>query len=116
MKLGQVLQASRLRPASSAGQPALSLPNGRSPLSSFEALFRFGRRQIVLAGHHLSTGLAFKFEPGAMGNTAPGLCGPFVGGQAHRRRRLRDLTRGKLGQGREDELLLSDLLAGVSYA
>ena len=51
-----------------------------------------------------------------MGNPAAGLCGPFIGGQAHRRRRLRDLTRGKLGQGREDELLLSDLLAGVSYA
>jgi hypothetical protein len=47
-------------------------------------LFRFGRRQIVVAGHHLSTGLAFQFEPGAMGNPAAGLCGPFVGGQAHR--------------------------------
>ena len=51
-----------------------------------------------------------------MGNPAAGLCGPFIGGQAHRRRRLRNLTRGKLGQRREDELRLSDLLAGVSYA
>ena len=92
------------------------MPNGRSPLSSLEALLRFGRRQIVLAGNHLSTRLAFEFEPGALGDLAANLCGPFVGGQAHRRRRLRDLTRGKLGQGREDELLLSDLLAGVSYA
>jgi len=51
-----------------------------------------------------------------MGNLAAGLCGPFVGGQFHRCRRLRDLARGKLGQDREDELRLSDLLAGVSYA
>ena len=75
-----------------------------------------GRRQIVLAGHDLSTGLVFKFEPGAMGDAAAGLCGLFVGWQAHRRLSLRDLTFGKLGQGREDELRLSDLLAGVSYA
>ena len=81
-----------------------------------QRLFRFGRRQIVLAGNHLSTRLAFKFEPGALGDLAAGLCGPFVGGQAHRRHGLRDLTRGKLGQGREDELRLSDLLVGVSYA
>ena len=66
-------------------------------------------------GNHLSTGLAFKFHSGAVGNPAAGLRGLSVGGQAHRRR-LRDLTRGKLGQGREDELRLSDLLAGVSYA
>jgi hypothetical protein len=51
-----------------------------------------------------------------MGDPAAGLCGLLVGGQVHRRRRLRNLTRGKLGQGREDELRLSDLLAGVSYA
>jgi hypothetical protein len=51
-----------------------------------------------------------------MGNPAAGLCGPFVCGQSHRRLSLRDLTRGKLGQRREDELRLSDLLAGVSYA
>jgi hypothetical protein len=36
--------------------------------------------------------------------------------QPDRRHGLRDLTRGKLGQGREDEFGLSDLLAGVSYA
>jgi len=87
----------------------------RSPLLSIEALFRFGRRQIVLAGHHLSTGLAFQFEPGAMGDPAARFCGHLVGGQAHRRLSLRNLKRGKLGQGREDELRLSDLLAGVSY-
>ena len=52
----------------------------------------------------------------AMSNPAASLCGPLVGGQADRRHRLRDLTRGKFGQGREDELRLSDLLAGVSYA
>jgi len=51
-----------------------------------------------------------------MGNPAAGLCGPFIGGQAHRRHRLRDLARRKLGQGREDGLRISDLLAGVSYA
>ena len=84
--------------------------------SRLETLFRFGRGQIVLAGNHLSTGFAFKFEPGAMGNPAAGLSGPFVSGQSHRRLSLRDLTRGKLGQGREVELRLSDLLAGVSYA
>ena len=67
-------------------------------------------------GNHLSTGLAFKFHSGAVGNPAAGLRGLSVGGQAHRRRRLRNLTRGKLGQRREDELRLSDLLAGVSYA
>jgi len=88
----------------------------RSPFSSLESLFRFGRRQIVLAGHHLSTGLAFKFEPGAMSNPAARLCDLLVGGQAHCRFSLRDLTGGQLGQGREDELRLSDLLAGVSYA
>ena len=88
----------------------------RSPFSSLEYLFRFGRRQIVLAGNYLSTRLAFKFHSGAMSNPAAGLCGPFVGGQAHRRRCLRNLARGKLGQGREDGLRLSDLLAGVSYA
>jgi hypothetical protein len=70
---------------------------------------------MVLAGNHLSTGLAFKFEPGPMRDPAASLCGPFVGGQSHRRR-LRDLTRGKLCQGREDGPCLSDLLAGVSYA
>jgi len=64
---------------------------------------------------HLSPRLAFKFHSGAMGNPAAVLCGPFVGGQAHRRLSLRNLKRGKLGQGREDELRLSDLLAGVSY-
>jgi hypothetical protein len=51
-----------------------------------------------------------------MGNPAAVLGGLLVGGQAHDRLSLRDLTRGKLGQGREDELRLSDLLAGVSYA
>ena len=51
-----------------------------------------------------------------MGNPAAGLCGPFVGGQANRRLSLRDLARVKLGQGREDELRLSDLLGGVFYA
>jgi hypothetical protein len=51
-----------------------------------------------------------------MGDPAADLCSPFVGGQSHRRRRFRTLTRRKLGQGREDELRLSDLLAGVSYA
>jgi hypothetical protein len=51
-----------------------------------------------------------------MGNPAASLCGLLVGGQAHRRRCLRDLTRRKLGQGREDELRLSDLLGGVFYA
>jgi len=51
-----------------------------------------------------------------MGNPAAGLWGPFVSGQSHRRLSHRDLTFGKLGQGREDELRLSDLLAGVSYA
>jgi len=111
-----VRQVSRLRPGSSAGQPALSSPKGRSPLSSLEALFRFGRRQIVLAGHNLSTGLAFEFEPGTLGDLAARLCGLLDGGQAHRRRCLRDLTSGKLGQGREDELRLSDLLGGVFYA
>jgi hypothetical protein len=98
-----------------AGQPALTLPNGRSPHSRLETLFRVGPRQIVLAGNHLSPRLAFKFKSGAMGNPAAVLCGPLVGGQAHCRRRLRNLTRGKLGQGREDEDRLSDLLAGVSY-
>src|ERR1035441_4804286 len=84
-----------------------TLPCPTAGGSSLEALFRFGRRQIVLAGNHPSTGLAFKFEPGAMGNSAAGLCGPFVGGQAHRRLSLRDLARGKLGQGREDEFGLA---------
>ena len=51
-----------------------------------------------------------------MGNPAAGLCGLHVGWQANRRHGLRDLTRGKLGQGREDGLRLSDLFAGVSYA
>jgi hypothetical protein len=51
-----------------------------------------------------------------MGNPTAGVCGPLVGRQAHRRLSFRDLTRGRLGQGREDELRLSDLLAGVSYA
>jgi len=51
-----------------------------------------------------------------MGNPAAGLCGSLVGGQTHSRLSLRDLTRGKLGQGRKDELGRSDLLAGVSYA
>jgi hypothetical protein len=51
-----------------------------------------------------------------MGNPAASLCGSFVGGQSHRRHCLRNLTRGKLGQRREDELRLSDLLARVSYA
>jgi len=50
-----------------------------------------GGRQ-VLAGHHLSTGLAFEFKPGAMGDSAAGLCGLLIGGQAHRRLGLRDLT------------------------
>ena len=88
----------------------------RSPLSSLDALFLFGRRQIVLAGNHLSIRLAFKFQSGALGDLATHLCSLLVGGQVHRRRRLRNLTRGKLGQGREDGLRLSDLLAGVSYA
>jgi len=98
---------------------SFSAPQAGSPTaggSRLETLFHFGRRQIVLAGDHLSTGLAFKFEPGAMGNPAASLCGLLVGGQAHRRRCLRDLTSGKLGQGREDELRLSDLLGGVFYA
>jgi hypothetical protein len=51
-----------------------------------------------------------------MGDAAASLCGLFVGWQARCRLCLRDLSRGKLGQGREDELRLSDLLAGVSYA
>ena len=71
---------------------------------------------MVLAGNHLATGFAFKFEPGAMGNAAAGLRGLHVGGQAFCRLCLRDQTGGKLGQGREDELRLSDVLAGVSYA
>jgi len=97
---------------------SFSAPQAGSPTaggSRLETLFHFGRRQIVLAGNHLSTGLAFKFEPRAMGNPAAGLWGSFVSGQSHRRLSLRDLTFGKLGQGREDELRLSDLLAGVSY-
>jgi hypothetical protein len=57
------------------------------------------------AVNQLSTGLAFKFEPGTMGDPAAGLCRPFVGGQAHRRRSLVDLTRRELGQGREAERL-----------
>ena len=77
-------------------------------------LFRFGWRQIVLAGHHLSPRLAFKFHSGAMGDPAAGLCSPFVSGQSHRHRCLCNLTRG-LGQDREDELRLPDLLTGVSY-
>jgi hypothetical protein len=87
-----------------------------SIFSRLERLFRLGRRQIVFAGDDLAAGLAFQFDSGAMSNPAAGLCGPFVCGQSHRRLSLRDLTRGKLGQGREDELRLSDLLAGVSYA
>jgi hypothetical protein len=51
-----------------------------------------------------------------LGDLAARLCGLLDGGQAHRRRCLRDLTSGKLGQGREDELRLSDLLGGVFYA
>lgn len=58
---------------------------------------RFGWLQVVLAGNHLSIDLAFEFHTDAMGNPAAGLCGPFVGGQAHRRRCLRNLARGKLG-------------------
>jgi len=48
-----------------------------------------------------------------MGNPTAGLCGPFVGGQSHRRLSLRDLTRGKLGQGREDELGLAHVIAEI---
>jgi len=77
-------------------------------------LFRFGWLQVVLAGNHLSPRLAFKFHSGAMGDPAAGLCGLLVGWQANRRLRPRDLTRG-LGQDREDELRLPDLLTGVSY-
>jgi len=84
--------------------------------SSFETLFRFRRRQIVLAVTAFRPVLFFKFEPGAMSNPAASLFGSLVDGQAHCRLSLRDLTRGKLGQGREVELRLSDLLAGVSYA
>jgi hypothetical protein len=83
---------------------------GSRPFFDFDG----GRR--VLAGHHSSTGLAFQFKPGAMGNPAAGLRGLLVGGQTRRRLSPRDLARGKLGQGREDELGRSDLLAGVSYA
>ena len=51
-----------------------------------------------------------------MGNPAASFCCLLVGGQSHRRRSLCNLTRGKLGQGREVEHRLSDLLAGVFYA
>lgn len=36
-----------------------------------------------------------------MSNPVASLCGLFVGGQSDRRRRLRNLTRGKLSQGGE---------------
>jgi len=97
----------------------LSAPKAVGPTASGQALnifFDFDGGRRVLAGHHFSTGLAFQFEPGTMGNPAAGLCGSLVGGQTHSRLSLRDLTRGKLGQGRKDELGRSDLLAGVSYA
>ena len=48
-----------------------------------------------------------------MGDPAAGLCGPFVGGQSHRRLSLRDLARGKLGQGREDEFGLAHVVAKI---
>ena len=70
-----------------------------------------GRR--VLAGDYLSTGLAFKFEPGAMGDSAAGLCGLLIGGQAHCRVRLRDLARGKFGQGGKDEFGLAHVIAKI---
>jgi len=95
---------------------SVSAPLAGSPTASgsrLETLFRFGRRQVVLAGNHLSTGLAFQFDSGAMGNPAAGLCGPFIGGQPQRRRRLRNLTRGKLGQGREDKFGLAHVIAKI---
>ena len=48
-----------------------------------------------------------------MGNPAARLCGSFVGGQARRRRRLRNLTRRELGQGREDEFGLVHVIAKI---
>jgi len=44
--------------------------NTRILLSNPEPLFRFGWRQVVLAGHNLSTCLTLKFHSGTMGNPA----------------------------------------------
>ena len=48
-----------------------------------------------------------------MGNPAASFCGLLVGGQSHRRRSLCNLTRGKLGQGREDEFGLAHVIAKI---
>jgi hypothetical protein len=68
---------------------SFSAPKAGSPTvggSRLETLFRFGGRQIVLAGHHLSTGLAFKFEPGPMGKPAAGLWALLLAGVSDRLR------------------------------
>ena len=46
--------------------------NTRILLSSPEPLFRFGWRQVVLAGHYLTPSLAFQLEPGALSDPAAG--------------------------------------------
>lgn len=70
--------------------------------------------QVVLTSYHLSPGLGFQLQPGALGNLSAGLRGGLVFIHAGGGGGLGNLAGGKFGEGGEDEFGLAQYGRGGS--